>query len=103
MKVYLLVTEEYYNGFVVYAASSSPISYIGSIGIPAGGGNFICGKIQVIELDKADVLRRRLHLYDRSGAREGYGWEIVPATWEKDETEYMYKEAREFLGRSGSE
>lgn len=100
MKVYLLVAKEFYSGYIVYAASSSPISYIGSIGIPAGNDNFICGKIQVIELDKADVLRRRLHPYNRQRAREGYGWEIVPATWEKDETEYMYKEAREFLGRA---
>lgn len=98
MKVYLLVTEEYYSGYTVYCASQSPISYIGSIGIPAGGDNFISGKIQVIELDNVDLLRRRRHPYNQQRAREGYGWEIVPATREKEEGEYMYKEAREFLG-----
>jgi hypothetical protein len=97
MKVYLLVTEEYYDGYVVYAASETPIYYVGSIGIPAGGGRFISGKIQVKELDKTDILRRRLSSFNRT---EGYGWEIVPATWEKDETKYKYKAACEFLGRS---
>ncbi len=98
MKVCLLVTEEFYSGYIVYAASESPIYYVGSIGIPCGNGQFISGKIRVIEIDKASILRRPIPPYARTLHGEGCGWEVVPATWEKDETKYKYKAASEFLG-----
>lgn len=98
MKVYLLVTQEYYSGYIVYAASESPIHFVGDIRLPYGD-DYGRKSISSIEVDETDILRQQKDSYSRSINGAGYGWEVVRATTDKDETKYKYKAVRELLRR----
>ncbi|MBP9727954.1 MAG: hypothetical protein KBD27_01105 [Candidatus Moranbacteria bacterium] len=89
-KIYLLVSSEYYDGYVVYAASRSPIHYVGSI--HSDGGSRSYPGVSMIEADETDVLRRRR-------CSSGHGWEISLVYPERREKEYEYKPICELLGR----